>query len=168
MYGTIGRMLAIAVMASTIAWPVGAQTFQGSSSALPLINTPISNNQRVTLPGNTRPEATAQYDRGSVPDNFPLQHMMLQLKRSPAREQALETLIDQLHDPASSSYHQWLTPGQIGEEFGLASADLQKITQWLTSQGFQVNQVYPNGMVIDFSGNARQVQTAFGTAIHFL
>jgi subtilase family serine protease len=91
--------------------------------------------------------------------------MLLQLKRSPQQEQALETLIDQLHDTRSTNYHQWLTAAEFGQRFGLAQADLDKIGGWLQSYGFQVS-IYPNRMLIDFSGPAGQVRTAFDTEIH--
>ncbi len=40
------------------------------------------------------------------------------------------------------------------------------IKSWLGSHSFTVNRVYANGLVIDFSGNAGQVQGAFHTEIH--
>jgi len=133
-----------------------------------MINQPIVNTQLVTLSGNTRAEAIAANDRGAVPDAFPMRQMMLQLKRPPAQEQAIETLIEQQQDPASPNFHHWLTPEEIGTQYGPATADVNKITSWLRSQGFQVGQVYPNNMVVDFSGNAGQVRTAFHTSIHNL
>src|SRR5580693_9472394 len=33
-----------------------------------------------------------------------------------------ESLLGQLHDPNSASYHQWLTPAQFSERFGPRSA----------------------------------------------
>ena len=42
------------------------------------------------------------------------------------------------------------------------------IRGWLRSHGFTVNVVYPNGVVIDFSGTAGQVREAFHTEIHRL
>ena len=43
---------------------------------------------------------------------------------------------------------------------------MDKITAWLESHGFTVNVIYPSGMVIDFSGTAREVRQAFHTSIH--
>ena len=132
-----------------------------------LITQPIDESNLVTLAGNMRPEANAANDRGAVPDSMEIAHMLLQLQRSPQQEQALETLIDQLHDPTSPNYHHWLTATGLGQTFGLAQADLNKISAWLESHGFQVS-VYPNGMLIDFSGTASQVRAAFHTEIHNL
>ena len=53
---------------------------------------------RVTLAGNTYPEARAGNDRGAVASNFAMEHMFLQLKRSPEQEQALQQYLDSLAD----------------------------------------------------------------------
>ncbi len=103
-----------------------------------------------------------------VPDDMPIDHMLLQLRRAPQTDRAAEILIDQLHDPNSSNYHQWLTAAAFGRQFGLAQQDLMKISAWLESQGFAVNVVYPGGMLIDFSGTAGQVAAAFHAQIHNL
>jgi hypothetical protein len=42
------------------------------------------------------------------------------------------------------------------------------VTDWLESQGFKVNLVHPNQMVIDFTGSAGQIRQAFHTEIHHL
>src|SRR5579863_2307772 len=79
-----------------------------------LITGPTNEAELVTLPGNTRPEANAKNDRGQLSDSFPLEHMMLLLRRSPRQEQALEKLIDRLHDLESPDFHHWLTAQQLG------------------------------------------------------
>jgi len=61
-----------------------------------------------------------------------------------------------------------LTASEFGEKYGLADADIRTLTGWLESYGFVVNSVYPNGMLIDFSGNAGEVRLAFHTTIHNL
>jgi subtilase family serine protease len=147
--------------------PARAQSMAGGAAA-PLITQPIDERVLVTLAGNTRPEANTANDRGAVANTFPMEHMLLQLRRSAEQEQALVQLIDQLHDPASSNFHGWLTPAEYGAQFGLAAADLSATTGWLQGQGFQVNTVYPSGVTIDFSGTAGQVSAAFHTAIHDL
>ena len=120
------------------------------------------------LSGNTRPEANEENDRGPVPDTFAMNHLLLELKRSPQREAALESFIDELHNPASPNFHKWLTASQFGELYGPAAAETAAVSDWLRSYGFTVNTVYPSGMSIDFSGTAGQVQSAFGTEIHRL
>jgi hypothetical protein len=138
------------------------------SSARPLITQPVNNAISVPLSGNVRPEAIASNDRGLVPADLPMEHMLLQLRRSPEQEQALNALIEELHDPTSPNFHQWLSANEIGTRFGLAVSDIQTITGWLAQRGFTVNVVYPNGLLIDFSGTAGQVRNAFRTEIHYL
>ena len=122
----------------------------------------------VTLGGNTRPEANAVNDRGAVPETLALEHMQLQLQRSPEQERAVDAFIEALHDPASPVFHRWLTAEQFGARFGTAEADIEAIETWLSAHGLQVNALYPSRMVIDFSGTAGQLAAAFHTEIHSL
>src|SRR5215469_11269328 len=144
-----------------------AQTRSGQG-AHPRISQSIVETNRITLRGNTRPEATAANDRGPVANNFAMDHMLLQLRRSPEQEQALRQFIEELNTKDSPNFHHWLTAQEFGEKFGLAKPDLDIITAWLESYGFRVNVVYPSGMLIDFSGTAAQVRQAFQTEIHHL
>jgi len=142
---------------------------QNTGSRAPaVIHDRVDENNLVTLPGNTRPEANAENDLGAVEDSFSMDHMMLQLKRSPAQEQAAVQFVADLHNPKSPNFHKWISASEFGNNFGLAESDIQTITGWLQSHGFTVNSVYPNGMVIDFSGSAGQVRRAFHTSIHRL
>jgi hypothetical protein len=143
-----------------------AQTVNTAPGARALITQVVDRNQLVTLVGNTRPEANANNDRGPVAGDFPLDHLQLQLRLPPEKEQELERLIDELHDPSSPNFHKWLRPDQFREQFSLAPEDLDAITAWLQSQSFTVNVTYPRS--IDFSGTAGQVQNAFQTEIHNL
>ena len=138
------------------------------SAARVLITRSIDQSRLYTLAGNTRGEANAQNDQGKVADSFALDHMLLQLKRSPDREHALTEFIDQQHDSASPNFHHWLTADQFGKIYGPSAADIDTVSGWLRSNGFTVNTVYPSGMMIDFSGTAGQVTAAFGTEIHRL
>src|SRR5208282_5891975 len=66
----------------------------------------------------------------------------------------------------SPRFHQWLTPEQFGQQFGPADSDLQAVTDWLASQGFQVTKVAAGRTVIEFSGTAGLVRQVLGTEIH--
>src|SRR5580658_1018994 len=161
------RVLAIA--AFSLAFGALAVAQKAATPASPLITQSINDSDLVTLAGNTRPEAkNPNNDRGPVADDMPMPHMMLQLRRPAAQEQALQALIDQLHDPKSPNYHHWLTASEIGTQFGPAASDIATVTAWLGRRGFAVNLVYPNAMVIDFSGTAVNVRSAFHTDIHNL
>ncbi len=128
----------------------------------------IDEGKLVRLQGSTSHHVDADNDRGALPDNLMLEHMLLQLRRSPSQESALQHYIDELHTEGSPNFHRWMTAQQFGESYGLSSQDLDTVTGWLKSHGFQINMVYPSGMVVDFSGTVRQVRQAFHTQMHYM
>jgi subtilase family serine protease len=140
----------------------------GASSSHILITEPIDETQLVTLFGNTRPEAKAANDHGRLPDTFPVEHMLLQLKRAPELEREFAQHIDSITDKSSPNFRQWMTAAEQGEKYGVAQQDIDTIKNWLESHGFTVGYVYPNHMVLDFSGNAGEISQAFHTEIHEL
>ncbi len=132
-----------------------------------MITAAIDESQRIEIKGSVRPEATKSNGiRGIVADNLPMNHMQLLLQRSPEQERALDLQIDALHDPKSAQFHHWLTADQFGKQYGLAQQDIDRVAAWLKAHRFQVNVVYPNAMLIDFSGTAGAVREAFHTEIH--
>src|SRR5260370_4293406 len=141
---TVG-MFAVSTLVLALAPSGQAQQFTGSTPQ-PMITAPVSETNLVRLPGSVRPEANAVNDRGIVPDTLPMEHMLLQLRRPPAQEQALKRLIDQQHDPASPNYHRWRTPEQFGTQFRPAPSAVQKFSDRLRSHGFVVKDVYPSSI----------------------
>jgi subtilase family serine protease len=137
-----------------------------SSMARSLITAPIDESKLTVLKGNTHPLARAQYDQGPASGSLPMDRMLLVLKSSREQVAALQTLLAQQADKTSTNYHKWLTPQQFGEQFGVSDDDLQKITTWLQSRGFQSIKAANGRNVIEFSGTAGQVQNAFHTTIH--
>ncbi len=134
----------------------------------PVITRAIDESDLVVLANDTRPEATAANDRGRVADDFAMDHLLLQLKRSTEREAALQSYIKELHDPTSPNFHKWLTPAQFAQSFGVAKADLDTVSGWLSAHGFTVNSTQASGLMIDFSGTAGLVRQTFHTEIHNL
>jgi subtilase family serine protease len=137
-------------------------------ASTPLVTRAIDEQALVTLGGNTRHEATIANDRGAVEGTLLLEHLQLQLQRSPAQEQEVEAYITALHDHSSPNFHHWLSAEEFGARFGASSADLEALEGWLTQHGLKVNTVFPSRMVVDFSGTAAQVAAAFHTEIHRL
>ena len=146
-----------------------AQNVRNVPRARVLITRPVDSNRLFTLAGNTRAEANAQNDRGKVPDTFAMDHMLLQLQRSPEREQALKNFIDQQHDSSLAQFPP-MADARLNSAkcTDLRQQDIETVSGWLRSSGFTVNTVYPSGMSIDFSGTAGQVLAAFHTEIHRL
>jgi subtilase family serine protease len=164
----LGVALTVVALTLALSWRHAARAFQGSSQVRSLITESIDETRLVTLVGNTRPEANAKNDRGLEPDGFPVDHMLLQLKRAPELESEFRQYIDSLTDKSSPNFRHWMQSDEQGEKYGLAQQDLDTITHWLESHGFTVGYVYPNRQVIDFSGTAGQIREAFHTEIHEL
>src|SRR5246127_1940413 len=131
----------------------------------PLITDVLDESRLTVLKGNTHPLARREFDLGTAPASLPMERMLLVLKRSDEQETALRKLLDDQQDKKSPHYHKWLTPEQFGAQFGPTDADMQTITSWLQSHGFQVAST-KGRTVPEFSGSASQVKEAFHTSIH--
>jgi subtilase family serine protease len=125
----------------------------------------VNEAERTVLKGNVHRLARPQFDRGPAPPDLPMNRMLLVLKRSPEQEATLETLLDNQQDKASPYYHKWLTPEEFGQQFGPNDDDIQIVTSWLQAHGFQIAKIAKGRNVIEFSGNAAQVEETFHTAI---
>jgi subtilase family serine protease len=135
------------------------------AQAIPRITSQVENSALVSLPNSVHPWARAQFDRGPAPANMS-GRMVLVLKRSPEQEAALQTLLAAQQDPHSPNYHKWLTPEDFGKRFGVADADLQTVSGYLSAQGMSVGRVYGNHMAIEVSATAGQIKSTFQTEIH--
>jgi len=162
----------LAVILALPAFRAAAQTAPDSApaaqaAAIPArITQAIDETQLVRLRGDVHPLARPEFDQGAVSPDLPMQRMLLVLKRGVEQESALAQLMVDQHNVASPHYHKWLTPEQFGAQFGPADADIQTVTAWLQSHGFQVAKVSKGKIAIEFSGSARQVLEAFHTGIH--
>src|SRR6266478_1431555 len=162
------RFFSVIVLAALVSAPAVRAQIDSGVHARPRITEYLDETNRVALAGNTHPEARPANDRGAVANDFAMDHMLLQLKRSPEQELALQEFLDELHTKGSPNFQHWLSAEEFGDRFGLAKPDLDAVTRWLQSHGFRVNVIYPSGMLIDFSGTAAQVRKAFQTEIHHL
>jgi len=161
----IRRFLPLCLVAA-IGVPVAAFASTHQPTVAPLITQRVDDSVRVTLKGTVHPLATSANDRGSVDSATPVRRMMMVLKRSDAQDKALAAAIQAMQRPGSPTYHHWLTPEQIGSQFGAAQQDIATVTSWLSGKGFSVNSVSKARSVIEFSGTAGQVASAFHTAMH--
>ncbi len=99
------------------------------------------NSALVRIPGSTHPLVAVAKEIGRAPESLPMERILLQLSSSSGQLAGLEQLMADQQDPASPRYHAWLTPEQFGEQYGVVQEDIDSITGWLVSQGFQVAEV---------------------------
>ena len=83
-----------------------------------LITQKIDENNVVTRMGNVHPAVSTATDMGKMGEGKTMEHLRLQLLRSPEDEAALQAYLDDLHNPKSANFHKWGTATQFVAEFG--------------------------------------------------
>src|ERR1700751_4130643 len=101
------------------------------------ITQPVSTESVQQVQDTVSPRLKNAADLGPAAVDTKLQ-MVLRFSMTADQQTALDQLLADQQNPSSPRYHQWLTPAQFAAQFGLSSADIAKVTAWLTSQGFTV------------------------------
>ncbi len=158
-------LLAVSVL-FLLALVAFSQPTQAQTAPKDRIVDPIEHTNMAAIPGSLHPMARAEFDRGLADNAKTLQGLSINFKRSAAQQAALQTLLKAQQDPASPSYHKWLTPAQFGQQFGMSAADLAKVSDWLQQQGFTVTSVAQSRNAISFTGSIANIEKAFQTQIH--
>jgi subtilase family serine protease len=149
-----------------------AATINTNAHPVPRITKPVNDAKRVVLGGHVpRVIANASItgkaiDMGPIDPSTPMQGMRLVLRSSPDQSRDLRRVIDEQQDKRTGNFHQWVTPEEFGSAFGVHDDDIQKISDWLTKQGFTIDNVTKGKRVIQFSGTSGQVEHAFQTSMH--
>src|SRR5579859_3518985 len=126
---------------------------------------PVNPSQTVVLKGTEHPLARPQFDQGRVSSGQQINGTLV-FRLSPAQQSDLDRLLRDQQNPASRSYHRWLTPEQYADRFGMSQNDLTKVSAWLKSQEMNVSGASRGRTEIHFSGSAAQVENAFRTQLH--
>lgn len=126
----------------------------------------LNGGQKISLHGFVPRKALPKYDVGPANPALRFGSIMLLTTPTAGQQKAMAQLLAEQQDRKSPNYHKWLTPEQWADQFGLSSNDVQKITNWLSDQGFTNIQPARGRNWVMFSGTAAQVQSAFGTEIH--
>ena len=77
----------------------------------------------------------------------------------------LTTFLEQLYDPASPHYRNYLTPKQFTDRFGPTEADYQAVIRFAERNGLRVTATHPNRMVLDVSGSVADIERALHVTI---
>jgi pseudomonalisin len=101
-------------------------------------------------------------DQGALPDSTPIHvNVGLQIRN----RAALITYVQSITNPASPLYGQELQPSDFVNLYAPASAQVQSVVSYLSTQGFQNLQVEPNNLMIAADGTALSVRQAFNTQL---
>ncbi|MBV9746109.1 MAG: peptidase S8, partial [Acidobacteriia bacterium] len=130
------------------------------------ISRAVDKNRTRVLNGIARRLPEPAIDLGYTDPGMPLDYVILMAKPSTAQQSDLEQLLRDQQNPDSPRYHQWLTPEEFGERFGLSAGDQSRIRAWLASEGLSVKTTARSANWFAFSGSAAQVSKALHTSIH--
>jgi subtilase family serine protease len=76
-------------------------------------------------------------------------------------QQALDSLLQQIYDPASPNYRHYLTPEQFTEQFGPTEKDYQAVINFAQANGLMVTETYSNRTLVDVSGSVTDIEKTF-------
>jgi subtilase family serine protease len=125
----------------------------------------VDDSLRISVAHSVHPSLAGLTATGRVSASQPLEQMLLVLKMGTQSQARLDQLLRDQQDPASASYHQWLTPESFGASFGPSAAQVAAASTWLASHGLTVQSVAKGGLAINFAGTAGQVEEAFQTTL---
>jgi uncharacterized repeat protein (TIGR01451 family) len=73
----------------------------------------------------------------------------------------LTNLLHDLYDPASPSYHKYLTPAQFTERFGPTTGDYEAVIAFAKAGGLSVGQQFANRTLLQVGGTVADIQRVF-------
>ena len=79
---------------------------------------------------------------------------------------ALDAAVAAVGDPTSASFRQFITPAQFAAAYGQPASVVAQVTAFLQAQGFTVDEVAANNLLISVTGTNAQIAATFGSAIH--
>jgi subtilase family serine protease len=147
-HATVGLALALLLVAPIPAFAAGT-----SAATVP----PLPASVRVATLAPKVPAGASRV--GALPSN---QQLTITVALRPTHADRLASLLQDLYDPASPRYEQWLAPGQFVSEFGPSRARIDTVTAWLRKQGLHDTSV--QGMAVRASGDAKTVAHALGVS----
>ena len=80
--------------------------------------------------------------------------------------EALKAFMDQLYDPKSPGYRQFLTQNEFDARFGPTLEDYAAVKAFAVSNGLTILETCSNRIVLDVSGPALAVEKAFHVKLH--
>jgi subtilase family serine protease len=89
------------------------------------------------------------------------QHLSLAISLPLRNEADLDTLLDQLYDPQSPSYHKYLSVGEFTSKFGPTESDYLAVINFARANGLTVVDVSANRLLVDVEASAATIENAF-------
>jgi len=73
----------------------------------------------------------------------------------------LTNFLRELYDPASPSFHHFLTPDEFAEKFGPTKADYQTLIAFARANHLNVTGMRPNRIILDVEGSVADIEQTF-------
>jgi subtilase family serine protease len=89
------------------------------------------------------------------------QRLSLAISLPPRNEAELDDLLQQIYDPQSPSYHQYLSVQEFAARFGPTESDYATVLRFAEANGLAVIDTAANRMVVDVEGPAANIESAF-------
>lgn len=126
----------------------------------PVNNGPPAVSARLDVPV---PPVVSRSERVGHTNPNRLLHVSVSL--NPSDAQGLQAYADSVSNPKSPNYRQFLTPEQVGAQFGHPQVAVNQVSDYLKANGFTVRLVAKNRMAILADGTAAMAEAAFATRI---
>ena len=115
----------------------------------------------IAVPGSASPGATAHRDSAVAADQQVTVGVSLKL-RDAAGLAAFDAAVS---TPGNAEYGHYLTAAQFAARYSPTQSQVDQVKQYLAAQGLKVTGVSGNRQVVDASGTASQVGSAFHTTL---
>jgi len=119
---------------------------------------------RQQLTGYLKPQVTSAKVVGRVPPSTLIRLSVGLPTRNP---QELQSLLKKVSDPASPMYRKYLTPDEFAARFSPTPSDYQALIDWAKAKHLSIVLTHPNRMLLNVSGNAADIQAAFGVNLEY-
>ena len=94
------------------------------------------------------------------------QQMQLAIMLRLRNQAELDDLLQQLYEPTSPVFRQFLSVAQFTERFGPTVADYQAVVDWAVANGFTIGKTPANRLLVPVTGTVAQINRAFNISMN--
>lgn len=146
-----GALNRAALVALVVALPVAIVSGSAAASAPAMVRV-----------GAAPRVPTGAHSLGTVSSSASLSGTVVLKPRDNA---ALVQFVNAVSNPSSPLFHQYLPAGAFASRFGPTKATIDAVRTQLTAGGLRITGVSSDGLLVNFSGTAAQIEHAFQTGV---
>ena len=114
------------------------------------------------LSGHLRPEIAMAPRVGRLD---PAKSMTVVMGLTPPDRAALRALAEQVSDPTGPLHRRYLTPDQVGDQFGVSREAYRRALDWAAAKNLTAA-AHPNRLTLQLTGKAADIETAFNVHLY--